>query len=231
MAGRHLQHPALALAAVGLAVLCCWGGSGHAGNQEGNRERLQELLQREALFYHHQRDYFSAITHLESARDSRPKKEPPTEAELLLVRMKLAFGVHEDADRILRRLREDDIPEAQANTAWYELAEMLFRKGYPAAANEALDSLRGRVPEEIAGNVQLLRANVLMALRRYAEAARALENWRGPRALAGYAHFNRGIALLRADNVPEAVGSLKLVADSHAELQAALWLSHGFPFL
>ncbi|MGB5198406.1 MAG: hypothetical protein WBR56_00735 [Sedimenticolaceae bacterium] len=224
MSGQHFQHPAPAFAAACLAVLCWWGGSGHAGSQEGNRERLQELLQREALFYHHQKDYFTAITHLESARESQPEQEPPTEAELLLVRMKLAFGVHEDADRVLRRLRADDIPEAQANTAWYELAETLFRKGYPGAANEALDSLRGRVPEDIAGNVQLLRANVLMALRRYAEAARALENWRGPRALAGYAHFNRGIALLRADNEPEAVSSLRLVADARVEDEEGLAL-------
>ncbi len=224
MAGQHLQHPTLALAAVGLAVLCWSGGSGHAGSQEGDRGRLQELLQREALFYHHQRDHFSAITRLESARDSQPKQGPPTEAELLLVRMKLAFGVHEDADRVLRRLREDDIPEAQANTAWYELAETLFRKGYPAAANEALDSLRGRVPEDIAGNVQLLRANVLMALRRYAEAARALENWRGPRALADYAYFNRGIALWRAGNQSEATSSLELVADGRAEGEERLAL-------
>ena len=224
MAGQHWQHPTLALAAVGLTVLCWSGGSGHAGSQEGDRGRLQELLQREALFYHHQNDHFSAITHLESARDSQPKEGQSTEAELLLIRMKLAFGVHEDADRGLRRLREDEIPEAQANTAWYELAETLFRKGYPAAANEALDSLRGRVPEDIAGNVQLLRANVLMALRRYAEAARALENWRGPRALAGYAHFNRGIALLRAGKEPEAVSSLKLVADGRAEDEERLAL-------
>ncbi len=224
MVGQHLQHPALALAAVGLAVLCWSSGSGHAGNQDDKRERLQELLQREALYYHHQRDYFSAITHLESARDSQPKQEPPTEAELLLVRMKLAFGVYEDADRVLRRLHEDDLPEAQANTAWYELAETLFRKGYPAAANEALDSLRGKVPEAIAGNVQLLRANVLMALRRYAEAARALENWGGARALAGYAHFNRGIALLRAGNQPAAVSSLKLVAGGRTEDEEGLAL-------
>jgi len=224
MSGQHLRKSALALAATALAVMLWSSKSGHAGTPEGNREHLQDLLYREALFHHYQRDNFSAITHLEAARDKQPKKEPLTDTELLLVRMKLAFGVHENADRVLRRLREEDIPEAQTNTAWYELAETLFRKGYPAAANEALNSLRGRVPEDIAGNVQLLRANVLMALRRYAEAARALENWRGPRALASYARFNRGIALWRAGNQSEAVSSLELVADTRAEDEEGLAL-------
>jgi hypothetical protein len=212
------------LAATALAVLLWSSRSVNAGTPEGNRERLQDLLYREALFHHHQKDHFSAIAHLEAARDNQPKKEPPTDTELLLVRMKLAFGVHENADRVLRRLRDEDIPEEQTNTAWYELAETLFRKGYPAAADEALNSLRGRVPRDIVGNVQLLRANVLMALRRYAEAARVLENWRGPRALANYAHFNRGIALWRAGDQSAAVRSLERVADSRAEDEEGLAL-------
>ena len=216
MARQHMQHNP-AIAAVGIAVLCWLGGSGHAGTEEGNRARLPELLQREALFHQYQGDYFSAITQLEAARASELSKEPPTQAELLLVRMKLAFGVHEDVDRVLRRLRADDISESQTNSAWYALAETLYRKGYPTAANEALDSLQGRVPEDIAGDVQLLRANVLMALGRYAEAARALEDWRGSRSLAVYAYFNRGIALWRAGNLSEATSSLARVADARAE--------------
>lgn len=224
MRGRVFRNAVRVLGTAALVVVFGSGRSGQAGTEKDTDERLQDLLYREALFHHYQSDDFAAITRLQASRASQPDQAQPTQTQLLLVRMQLAYGLHENTDRILRGLLDQGLPEDQTNRAWYELAQTLFRKGYATAANAALDSLRGRIHEDIAGKVQLLRANVLMALNRHTEAARALENWRGPQALAGYAHFNRGIALLRAGKDTEAGSSLKLVANLRVDDEERLAL-------
>ncbi len=187
-------------------------------------QRLQQLLYGEALFHSHQQDFLSAITRLQLAEEQGLLPPSSDDTRLLLARMKLAYGLHVEAGFDLHALLGEGVPEAVRNRAWYELARTFFHKGYQEAAAEALEHVQGDIPADIAGDYQLLRATVLMSLNRNREAARELEHWQGAPALAAYAHYNRGIALVRAGDPVQAVPALERVLDMPAEGEELLAL-------
>ena len=185
--------------------------------------RLQELLYGEALFHSHQQDYLSAISRLQLAEAQGLLPRSSEEARILLARLKLAYGMHLEAGFDLHALLGDDVPPTVRNRAWCELARAFSHKGYHEAAAESLDNIQGQMPDDIVGDCQLLRATVLMSLNRNREAAQVLEQWQGAPELAAYAHYNRGIALVRAGDYPQVVPSLEKAVKMPAqgeELQA-----------
>ncbi len=186
--------------------------------------RLQELFYGEALFHSHQQDYLSAITRLQLVEEQGLLPQSSPDAGLLLARMKLAYGLYVGAGFDFHALLGEDVPEAVRNRAWYELARTLSHKGYYEAAAEALEHVQGEVPADIVGDYQLLRATVLMALDQNRQAAQVLEHWQGAPALAAYAHYNRGIALVRARDHLQAVPALELAVDMPAEGEELLAL-------
>jgi tetratricopeptide (TPR) repeat protein len=187
-------------------------------------ERLQELLYSEILFHSRQEDYVSALSRWQLAADQGLLPALSAESELQLARLKLAFGMDVEAGLDFTRLMTAGLAPAERNLAWYELARAFFRKGHYAAADEALGQLDGPVPAVIAGEPGLLQAQVLMALQRDLEAVRVLEGWQGPRELAPYADYNRGVALLRAGRDGEAIAALEQVTAGPGEDAAALAL-------
>lgn len=187
-------------------------------------DRLQELLYGEALFLSHQQDYLSAITRLQMAEEQGLLLPSSDDARVLLARMKLAYGLHVEAGFDFHALLGEGVPDDVRNHAWYELARTFFHKGYNEAAAEALTYVQGEVPADIVGDYQLLHATVLMSLNQNREAARVLEHWQGAPALAAYAHYNRGIALVRAGEHQQAVPALELAVDMPAEGEELLAL-------
>ncbi len=176
---------------------------------EPDSERLQELLYGEALFLSHQQDYLTAIARLQLAEDQQQQSSSAIDARLLLARLKLAYGLHIEAGFDFHALLDDELPDEVRNRAWYELARAFSHKAYYEAAAEALGNIKGKLPDDIAGDYQLLYATVLMALEQNLQAARVLEPWQGAPALVAYADYNRGIALVRAGQHEQAVPALQ----------------------
>ena len=172
-------------------------------------EGLQQLLYGEALFLSHQQDYLTAITRLQLAADQQQQSSSAIDARLLLARMKLAYGLHIEAGFDFHALLDETLPDEVRNRAWYELARAFSRKAYYEAAAEALGNIKGKLPDDIAGDYQLLYATVLMALEQNLQAARVLEPWQGAPALVAYADYNRGIALVRAGQHEQAMPALQ----------------------
>ena len=195
-----------------------------ASSETGDTARLQELLYGEALFHSHQQDYLSAISRLQMAQAQGLLPPSSEDARILMARMKLAFGMHLEAGFELHALLGEDIPPAVRNRAWYELARAFSHKGYQQAAVEALAKIQGELPDDIAGDYQLLRATVLMALDRNQEAAQELARWRGAPELAAYAHYNRGIALVRARDYQQVVPTLEMAVKMPAREEELLAL-------
>ena len=187
-------------------------------------ERLRELLYGEALFYSQQQDYAAAISQLQLAEDQGLLPSSPVPARLLLARMKLAYGMHLDAGFDLHALPGEGTTTAEKNRAWYELGRAFYNKGYSGAAMEALTQVQGDLPEDIAGDHQLLRATLLMSLGQNREAAQELAQWRPPPELAAYAYYNRGVALLRADDHEAAVPLLEKAVAMPAKTEELLAL-------
>jgi tetratricopeptide (TPR) repeat protein len=148
-----------------------------------------------------------------------------SEAERLqLARLKLEFGLDVEAGFDLYALQNDVVPVSERSRAWYGLADAYYRKGHYSAAEEALSHAATGLPPDLIGSHQLLQSNVLLALGRNAEAARSLQPWQGEAALAGYAYFNRAVALIRSGRSGEAKAELKRVIRARAKEpeQAAL---------
>jgi tetratricopeptide (TPR) repeat protein len=205
-------------------VLMLLNPAAMADPQENDSRRLQELLYGEALFHFHQQDYFSAITQLQLADEQGMLPPSSKDTGILLARLKLAYGLDIDAAFDFHALLDENVPDTVRNRAWHELAKAFFHKGYTEAAEEALDHVRGEVPEDISGAHQLLHGTVLIALNRNSQAAQLLEQWKGAPESADYAHYNRGIALMRAGDYASAIKSLERVADLQAEEEELLAL-------
>jgi hypothetical protein len=71
-----------------------------------------------------------------------------------------------------------------------------------------LDDMRGDMPDALAADVAFLRANALLALGRAEEAVEVLRRLQSVDTLRGFAAYNLGIALLRADQPEDAVRQL-----------------------
>jgi len=191
---------------------------------EQDDRSLQDLLYGEALFHSHQQEYLSAITRLQLVEEQGLLPQESADARLLLARMKLAYGLHIEAGYDFHALLGKDVPEAVRNRAWYELARAFSHKGYNEAAAEALGYVKGEVPADIAGDYQLLNATVLMSLDQNRKAAQVLEHWQGEPALAAYAYYNRGIALVRAGEHAAAIPVLEMAVDMPATNEELLAL-------
>src|SRR6266851_1124272 len=75
-------------------------------------------------------------------------------------------------------------------------------------AVQALARIKGKVPEEIRGDVEFLRANVYMATGQPSEAVKVLAQLKGNERLAGFVAYNLGIALLQDGRPQEAIEQL-----------------------
>jgi predicted Zn-dependent protease len=183
-----------------------------AADSAGHPEQVQKLIYGEILFHARQQEYAAAITELLLAYEQGTLPPVSDETKVLLARLKLAYGLDVEAGFALHDLQAEGLPGPVSNRAWYELARTFFQKGYVNAAQEALEQIRGALPEDVRGEHQLLVAQVLMAQEKNEQAARSLEHWRGAPEMAGFAYYNRGIALVRSGKYAQAIAALKQVA-------------------
>jgi hypothetical protein len=133
------------------------------------------------------------------------------EERLQLARLKLEFGLDVEAGFDLYALESNAVSSQERSSAWYELADVYYRKGHYHAAEEAMSHAADDLPRDLLGKFQLLKSNVLLALDRNEEAALALQPWRGEHALAAYAYLNRAVALIRSGHSGEAKEDLEAV--------------------
>jgi tetratricopeptide (TPR) repeat protein len=187
------------------------GHAALAGEGASRPEQVQKLIYGEILFHARQQEYAKAITELLIAYEQGTLPPVSDETKVLLARLKLAYGLDVEAGYALHDLQAEGLPGPVSNRAWYELARTFFQKGYVNAAQEALDQIRGALPEDLRGEHQLLVAQVLMAQGKNEQAAGSLQSWRGAPELAGFAHYNRGIALVRSGKYAQAITALEQV--------------------
>ncbi|WP_303906228.1 tetratricopeptide repeat protein [Thiohalomonas denitrificans] len=167
---------------------------------------LKDLFFGEALYYAHQGDYFDAIARLDAELWQHYGLDDPeldsfyfhvNQAEFSVGDFELSYRMHRRAGRAVEAVLEGNVDEAVRNEAAYRLARIYFQKDQPVNALHALERIQGRVPDRIRDDLSFLRAQVYMATGRFAEAAKILEPLQRADGYAGFAAYNRGIALLR----------------------------------
>ena len=167
---------------------------------------LKDLYFGEALYYAFQGDWFGAIARLDTELMQHHGLDEPerdtlyyhiNQAEFDVGDFELAYRMHQRAGRAIKAVIEGNVEEPVRNQAIFRLARIYFQKDQPVNALYAAERINGVVPPEIRDDLAFLRAQILMANGRFAEAATILKDLKDAKSLEGFSTYNLGIALLK----------------------------------
>jgi hypothetical protein len=190
---------AAVLAAFSAALACAADPS--AAAEAWKPRAVQAPHYGDALFHFFQDRHFGALTALMVSQHFGRVAPHDDESELLRGGLLLNYGLHREAGEVFAQLIARNAPAAVRDRAWYFVARMRHQRGLVAEAEDALARVGGPLPGALEGEHQLLRALLLVARERHADAAALLEALQQrkdlPAAAAMVARFNLGVALVR----------------------------------
>ena len=169
-------------------------------------KELKDLHFGEALYYAFQGDWFGSIARLDTELKQHYGVDEPerdtlhyhvNQAKFDVGDFELAYRMHQRAGRAITAVIEGNVEEPVRNEAIFRLARIYFQKDQPVNAQYAVERISGAVPPEIRDDLDFLRAQILMANGRFAEAARILRDLQNAKSLEGFAAYNLGIALIK----------------------------------
>jgi tetratricopeptide (TPR) repeat protein len=194
---------------------------------------LRDLYFGEALYQAYQGQYFDALERLDAELAQHRRVDQPEldslqyhirQADFSVGDFELRYRMHLRAGRAIKAVLDADVEQPVKNEAAYRLARIEFQKDQPEDALNALERIHGTIPQDIRDDIEFLRANVLLALGRAADAVEVLRRLQGAEDLKGFAAYNLGIALLQAGRTQEALRQLDKAGqiDSRAAPTAAI---------
>ena len=180
----------------------------------------------EALYHAYQENYFEALERLDSELAQHYGVDEPSldslypqldHAEFSVGDFELRYRMHQRAGRAIRAVLEGDVDPTVRADAAFRLARIHFQKDQPEDALEVLDSISAPMAKPLRDEVGFLRANVLLALDRPAEAVELLKGLQDADELAGFSAYNLGIALLEDGQAAAAATQLDRAGKRDAE--------------
>jgi hypothetical protein len=168
-------------------------------------EELKDPYFGEALYYAYQGEWFDAIARLDTELMQHYGVDEPeldtlhyhiSQAEFDVGDFELSYRMHQRAGRAIKAVIEGNVEEPVRNEAIFRLARLYFQKDQPTDAQYSVESVKGAVPDNIRNDLDFLRAQILMANGRFAEAATILKGLQDAKGLEGFASYNLGIALI-----------------------------------
>jgi hypothetical protein len=208
-------HVRLALRGLAVAAACAFGQAG-AAEPPGNHE-VRDPHYGDVLFHFYQDHYFSAVTTLMVSQHFDRVGHHADEAEVLRGGLLLSYGLQREAGAIFARLINRGAEPAVGDRAWYYLAKIGYQRGLPAQAEAALAHVGNALPAPLQDDRALLQAQLLMARADYAGAAYVLERIDAKAPGARYAHYNLGVALIKAGDAQRGRAVLDAIGRAPAE--------------
>lgn len=180
--------------------------------------QVRDLHYGAVLYEFYQQNYFSAAVNLLTAQQQNHLKHHEADAQLLLGGMYLSYGLHTEAEEIFNQLLDKNSVPAVRDRAWFYLGKIRYQKQLFKDAEVALSRVGDSLDAELREEFRTLKANLLMAQKKYTEAAEALQGLmkgggREGQQKANYARFNLGVALIRAGHEKEGTDLLRKVAE------------------
>jgi hypothetical protein len=175
-------------------------------------KKLKDLYFGEALYYEFQGDWFDAIARLDTELAQHYRVDEPErdtlhyhigQAEFDVGDFELAYRMHQRAGRAIKAVINGNVTEPVRNEAIFRLARIYFQKDQPVNAQYAVERISGAVPPKIHDDLESLRAQILMANGRFAEAEHILKDLQDAKSLEGFTTYNLGIALIKDGKEPE----------------------------
>jgi hypothetical protein len=214
-----------------LAILIFSASPAPAG-MSGPKE-LKDLYFGEALYHAFQGDWFDAIGRLDTELNQHHGLDEPerdtlyyhiNQAEFAVGDFELAYRMHQRAGRAITAVIDGNVEEQVRNEAIFRLARIYFQKDQPLNALYAVERISGDVPANIRNDLDFLRAQILMANGRFADAAGILQDLRDVKSLQGFSTYNLGIALIRDGKELQGREYLELTGriDSNDDLTLAI---------
>jgi hypothetical protein len=167
------------------------------------RGNVRDLYFGEALYHAYLGEYFDAIARLDTELGlhyglDEPELDPLYfhigEAEFSVGDFEIRYRMHLRAGRAIKAILEGHVDQTVRNEAAFRLARIYFQKEQPVNALYALERIHGDVPARIRDDVAFLRAEVLMATGRFAEAVDVLRGLQNAKGFGGFAAYNLGVA-------------------------------------
>ena len=196
-----------------------------------NKALAKDLYLGEAYYQAAQGNYFDAISRLDTElwqfyRLDDPKLDPlhyqVNKANFSVGDFELSYRMHQQAGRAVKAVLEGNVDEATRNEAAWRLGRILMQKGDVGAALAAVEKIKGRIPEKIRAEEQLLRGQVYLHTGRFAGAIKAFEGLKSEKGFEGFAAYNLGIALVLSSQETTGLAELakagSLSADDEANL-------------
>lgn len=244
-------HPEVRGLLLFTSLLACSFGSAEPAKPPGTLApvTIKDLYYGDVLFYYFQDDYFGALTRLRVAQEKGRVSHHTEEAELLLGGLYLSYGQHLEAGRIFERLLAGNVAPGVRDRAWFYLGKVWYQRGYWPEAERALREVgktdpkdpRTRQPRVFSPALEAERQNllamVLINQGRYEEAIAGLRSLAAPADWGAYAKFNLGVALARANRLPEAaemlgaVGQMETADDEMLALKDKANVALGYAYL
>jgi len=204
--------------------------------------RTADLGYREALFYSEQDKVVPALVRLRALETRQGTISD--RAALLLGNLYSRYGDRDEATRVLERLACGEGEVAFRDQAWFLLAGLRTKQGAIAAAQSALDSIEGTLPETVDPERRMLQVALHTRSGDFGLALQDLQSWTTDDLLKKYAMFNLGAAMIGNGYIDDGAAILDGVglAEGSNEEQRSLrdkanlavgyaWLRDGNPAL
>ena len=187
----------------------------------------------EVLYQFYQQRYFDAIVHLTASLQKAPMPEQGSEPELLLGGLYLAYGMHDEAERVLGRLLADSDDASLHDRVFFHLAKSRYQRGLQREAEATLKRIKGALPPLLQQEKLMIHAQLLMKQGRDREAVALLDTLQGDTEWTAFGRYNLAIARLRlgqeqsGSNLLDSIGRLETSDEELASLRDRANLTQG----
>ncbi len=114
-----------------------------------DNKSTQDLEYGLVLYDYFQKNYFEALIEQEYAQAIDNSIAKGSTGQILKGGMMLSYGMPDASKKIFENLLQTQATEEISNKAWFYLAKMLYAKSDIANARDALNRVKGKVPDEI----------------------------------------------------------------------------------
>lgn len=203
---------------IALITLFCAGPTLAADTSR--QDELKDLYFGEALFQAYQKEYFAAISRLDTELAQYYGLDEPNlsslyhhigDAEFSVGDYELYYRMHNRASRAIKAVIEGNVEDVVRNAAGYRLAKIYYQKNQPLNALHAIEKVKGKIPEHLRYEEAFLRAQIYMVNGKFTDAINLLEPIENAEGVKGFAGYNLAIALLQSGKEEQGLAQLNKV--------------------
>lgn len=173
-----------------------------------------DLFFNEGLYYAYQENYFDAISRIDAELGQYYGLDEPelnslhfylNNAEFSIGDFELYYRMHNRAGRAIKAVLEGDVEDTIKNDAAYRLAKIFHQKQQAENALHTIQRIKGKVPENIKYDLELLKAQIFISNKMFPEAISLLSEIENISEVAGYASYNLAIAYIGSNQVEKGI--------------------------